>query len=69
MTTIELPVPTAPPVVEPMLTYGDVAEALKVSPSTVKKLCKDGDLKAVNVGRQVRIRARDLQTYIDGLDR
>jgi excisionase family DNA binding protein len=68
MATIELQAGAAPGV-EQMLTREQVAEHLDVSVSTVKKLCKDGDLRAVNVGRQVRIRASDFQTYIDNLGR
>lgn len=68
MATIEHPTLT-PSVVEPMLTYQEAADVLKIGLTKVKQLCKDGDLKAVNVGRQRRVRARDLQAYIDNLGR
>lgn len=69
MSISELMDKPAAPSVEQMLTYREAADVLKIGLTTVKKLCKDGDLTAVNVGRQVRIRARDLQTYIDNLGR
>lgn len=69
MSISELMDKPAAPSVEQMLTREQVAEHLDISVSTVKKLNKDGLLIAVNVGRQVRIRARDLQTYIDNLGR
>ncbi len=68
MATIEIPAPVAPGV-EVMLTREQVAEHLGIGVSTVKNLVRAGDLTAVNVGRLVRIRARDLQKYIDGLGR
>lgn len=55
--------------VETMLTREQVAEHLNIGVSTVKNLVKAGELTAVNVGRLVRVRARDLQKYIDGLGR
>ncbi len=48
-----------------VLTIEDVAEILRVSTSTVRKLIDAGDLKAFKVGGQWRIRRSDLDRYIE----
>jgi excisionase family DNA binding protein len=45
-------------------TLEDVAEILKVSVSTVRKLVEDGDLKAFKVRNQWRVRKEELDAYI-----
>ena len=43
-----------------LLTVSDVAEVLKVSTRTVRRLIKSGALASVTVGRSVRVHAEDL---------
>ncbi|MHB2170097.1 helix-turn-helix domain-containing protein [Alsobacter sp. R-9] len=43
-----------------LLTVTDVAEVLRVSTRTVRRLIKSGALASVTVGRSVRVRAEDL---------
>ena len=47
-----------------LLRLDEVAERLSVSLSTVRRLIYRGDLKAVRIGRLLRVRPADLTTYI-----
>ena len=47
-----------------MLTLTEVAGRLGVSVETVRRLIKRGNLKAVKVGNQLRVREADLDDYI-----
>jgi excisionase family DNA binding protein len=47
------------------LTVGDVAERLRVHPQTVRAWIARGDLRAIKIGRTVRITQRDLQQMLD----
>lgn len=47
-----------------LLRLDEVASRLKVSMSTVRRLIRRNDLKAVRVGRQLRVRPADLNTYL-----
>jgi excisionase family DNA binding protein len=49
-----------------LLTAAEVAEQLRVSTMTVYRLIRRGELPAVRVGRNYRVRASDLETYLDG---
>lgn len=42
------------------LTVADVAELWRVSPSTVRRMIRDGRLRAVRVGRSLRVSRTDL---------
>lgn len=53
--------PANPP---PLLTPAEVAEQLRVSTMTVRRLIAAGDLPAYRFGRQVRIEPSDLDTYL-----
>lgn len=48
----------------PVLTVGEVADALRVSTMTVYRLVQGGDLPALRVGKNIRIRVADLDTYL-----
>jgi excisionase family DNA binding protein len=48
-----------------LLTAGEVADQLRVSTMTVYRLIRRGDLPAVRVGRNYRVREGDLTTYLD----
>ncbi|MEX2618628.1 MAG: helix-turn-helix domain-containing protein [Egibacteraceae bacterium] len=47
-------------------TVAEVAEHMRVSNMTVYRLIKAGDLPAIRVGKNYRIRGRDLDAYLDG---
>lgn len=48
-----------------LLTAAEVADQLRVSTMTVYRLIRRGELPAVRVGRNYRVRARDLETYLE----
>ena len=48
----------------PLLTVAEVAEVLRVSNMTVYRLIKAGDLPALRVGKNYRIREADLTTFL-----
>lgn len=50
---------------ERLLTAAEVAEDLRVSTMTVYRLIRRGELPAVRVGRNYRVRVQDLQAYLD----
>ncbi len=47
-----------------LLTAAEVAEDLRVSTMTVYRLIRRGDLPAVRVGRNYRVRLTDLEHYL-----
>jgi excisionase family DNA binding protein len=53
------------PVDDRPYTIAEVAERLGMSPYTVTTWIKAGRLKASRIGRFWRIRARDLEAFID----
>jgi len=50
---------------EPLLTVGEVAQIVRVSNMTVYRLIKAGQLGAIRVGKNYRIRRRDLDRYLN----
>ena len=48
-----------------LLTVAEVAEVMRVSRMTVYRLIRRGDLQAVRVGRNYRVRESDLSSYLD----
>lgn len=48
-----------------LLTAAEVADELRVSTMTIYRLIRSGELPAVRVGRNYRVRARDLETYLE----
>jgi len=52
------------PIAGPLLTVAEVAELLRVSNMTVYRLIKAGDLPALRVGKNYRIREADLSTFL-----
>ena len=48
-----------------LLTVAEVAEHMRVSNMTVYRLIKSGTLPALRVGKNFRIRERDLTAYLD----
>ncbi len=47
-----------------LLTVSEVASAMRVSNMTVYRLIKSGDLAAVRVGKNYRIREADVSRYL-----
>ena len=45
-------------------TVEEVAKTLRVSPPTVRKLIREGQLKAVRVGVQIRIQKEELDRFL-----
>jgi len=56
---------TAGILLEPLLTYRQVAELLGVTDRTVWELVRKGELKKVQVGRSVRVDPVDLRQFIE----
>jgi excisionase family DNA binding protein len=48
------------------LTTEEVLTYLKVTPRTIYRLIRTGELPAVRVGRQWRFRQNDLDAWLDG---
>jgi excisionase family DNA binding protein len=53
-----------PPLDDPLLTVGEVAQIMRVSNMTVYRLIKSGQLAALRVGKNYRIRRRDVDRYL-----
>ena len=49
---------------EPLLTVGEVARVMRVSNMTVYRLIKSGQLAAIRVGKNYRIRRSDVDRYL-----
>lgn len=49
---------------EPLLTVGEVAALMRVSNMTVYRLIKAGQLPAIRVGKNYRIRRQDVEQYL-----
>ncbi|MCZ0811411.1 MAG: helix-turn-helix domain-containing protein [Pseudomonadota bacterium] len=47
-------------------TVKDVAELLKVSEVTVRRWIKDGELRAIDIGKGWRIGPGDLDAFLEG---
>ena len=48
-----------------LLTVREVAAAMRVSTMTVYRLIRDNALPVIRVGKHFRIRARDLEHYLE----
>ena len=49
---------------EPLLTVGEVAAIMRVSNMTVYRLIKAGQLSAIRVGKNYRLRRVDVERYL-----
>ena len=49
---------------EPLLTVGEVATLMRVSNMTVYRLIKAGQMSAIRVGKNYRIRRSDVESYL-----
>jgi excisionase family DNA binding protein len=52
------------PTTGPLLTVAEVAAVLRVSNMTVYRLIKSGELPALRVGKNYRIREPELESYL-----
>lgn len=50
----------------PLMTVAEVAAAMRVSTMTVYRLVKSGELPALRVGHNYRIRGGDVERYLAG---
>ena len=48
-----------------LLTVAEVANVIRVSRMTVYRLIRRGQLKAIRVGRNYRVRSEDLNDYLE----
>lgn len=53
------------PIAGPLLTVAEVADVLRVSNMTVYRLIKAGQLPAIRVGKNYRIREDDLNRFLE----
>mgnify|MGYP003374758872 CR=1 FL=1 len=49
-----------------LLRVDDVADRLSVAGVTVRRLISRGDLKAIRVGKAIRVRPEDVESYLQG---
>ncbi|MDH4245631.1 MAG: helix-turn-helix domain-containing protein [Nitrospira sp.] len=49
---------------EDLLTIGQVAARLKLSQYRAYELCRQGELKAIRLGKSVRVKPSDLHAYV-----
>ena len=49
---------------EPLMTVGEVARTMRVSNMTVYRLIKSGQMAAIRVGKNYRIRRTDVERYL-----
>jgi|GEM_PF-7053662 len=47
------------------MTLKEVAEAARVSESTVRRWVSSSDLPAYRLGRQIRVRPEEFETFLD----
>ncbi|MCX5794234.1 MAG: helix-turn-helix domain-containing protein [Elusimicrobia bacterium] len=48
------------------MTQKELAAIIRVSPLTVHRLTKRGELKAFKIGRSLRYARADVEAYVDG---
>ena len=51
--------------VEPTLTLNEAAEAIGISVTVMRQLCRERRIRAVRLDKSYRIRVRDLNEYLD----
>ena len=50
---------------KPFFTTHEIAELMKVSEATVRSWIRDGELRAIRLGREFRVAAKDLEAFVD----
>ena len=51
--------------VEPLLTIADVAEILRLSVRSIRRLVGEDQLRVIRIGRALRVRREDLRSFLD----
>jgi excisionase family DNA binding protein len=49
----------------PFMTTHEIAELLKVSEATVRAWIHEGELRAIRVGREFRVAAKDMELFVN----
>ena len=52
-----------------IMTVSEVAEYLRLNPQTVYRKAKAGELPVVRIGRAIRFRRSELESWLKGLSR
>jgi excisionase family DNA binding protein len=55
-----------PPPLLPLMTIGEAATILHVSPRTIRRIIERGELEVVRIGRSIRVRREDIKQIISG---
>jgi excisionase family DNA binding protein len=55
------------PLFSPLMTVSETAAVFHLSPRTIRRMIRRGELYAVRIGRSVRIRTEDIQYIIHGI--
>ena len=50
---------------KPFWTTHEIAELLKVSEATVRTWIHEGELRAIRLGREFRVSAKDLEMFVN----
>ncbi|WP_193179796.1 helix-turn-helix domain-containing protein [Nisaea sediminum] len=50
---------------KPLLTIHEVSDLLKMKESTVRNWIRDGELRAIKMGRDWRVAEKDLESYLN----
>ncbi|UUX50585.1 helix-turn-helix domain-containing protein [Nisaea acidiphila] len=50
---------------KPLLTIHEVSDLLKMKESTVRNWIRDGELRAIKMGRDWRVAVKDLEAYLN----
>ena len=56
--------PASPTPMHPLLTVPEVAELLRLSPRSIRRLIADGRLRVVRLGHAIRIRPQDVEALV-----
>lgn len=50
---------------KPFMTTHEIAELLKVSEATVRTWIHEGELRAIRIGREFRVSAKDMEAFVN----
>lgn len=50
---------------KPFYTTHEIAELLKISEATIRSWIHEGELRAVRLGREFRVAAKDLEAFVN----
>jgi excisionase family DNA binding protein len=50
---------------KPFMTTHEIAELFKVSEATVRAWIHEGELRAIRLGREFRVAAKDMEAFVD----